>query len=134
MSAALLDTNILIYAFSTDPRNAVAESLLASGCVVSIQGLNEFANVAHRKLNFSWEEVRTAIAAIRTVCPSILPLDADTQMDALSIAEKYRLSYFDSLMLAAGLRGNCEILWSEDMHDGLVIEDKLRIANPFKAG
>ncbi|KQU72922.1 hypothetical protein ASC75_04445 [Aminobacter sp. DSM 101952] len=38
----LLDTNILVYAFTTDPRCATAEKLLAKGCLVSVQGLNEF--------------------------------------------------------------------------------------------
>ena len=43
-----LDTNILAYAFSVDPKSTIAEAILARGCVVGLQGLNEFANVARR--------------------------------------------------------------------------------------
>ena len=44
-----LDTNILIYAFSPDPRSAAAEKLLTGRRLTSVQALNEFANVAGRK-------------------------------------------------------------------------------------
>jgi predicted nucleic acid-binding protein len=45
-----LDSNVLVYAFTTDPRAARAQGLLARGCTISVQGLNEFTNVARRKL------------------------------------------------------------------------------------
>lgn len=49
---AFLDTNVLLYAFAKDdPRNLAAETLL-QGCCIGVQGLNEFANVAKRKLQF----------------------------------------------------------------------------------
>lgn len=59
--AEFLDTNILVYAFTTDPRAAITEQLLGKGCVISIQGLNEFANVARRKPGMSWEETNEAL-------------------------------------------------------------------------
>jgi predicted nucleic acid-binding protein len=127
-----LDSNVLVYGFTSDPRAHKAQELLARGCTASVQGLNEFVNVARRKLGMTWVEVRDALAAIRTLCPTILPIDIDTHTDALQIAERYRLSIFDALMVTAALRVDCRILWSEDMHDGLIVEGRLRVANPFR--
>lgn len=126
-----LDTNILIYAFTSDPRAVIAEQLLASGCVTSVQGLNEFANVARRKLGMSWEEIRDALAAIRTLAKAILPVDLAAHSNALALAERYEFSFFDALMLASALQGGCVTFWSEDMQNGTVINGRLRIANPF---
>jgi predicted nucleic acid-binding protein len=128
-----LDTNIFIYAFSTDPRAAVAERLLSKGCVTSVQALNEFANVARRKLAMSWAEVNEALDVIRTLCPTILPMDIDIHADALVLAERDGLAVFDSLMLAAALRADCGIFWSEDLQHGREIDGRLRIVNPFAA-
>ena len=44
-----LDSNVLVYAFTTDPRAARAQGLLARGCTISVQGLNEFTNVGVRR-------------------------------------------------------------------------------------
>ena len=127
-----LDSNVLVYAFTGDRRAARAQGLLAGGCNISVQGLNEFANVARRKLGMSWTEVRDALTAIRTLCRAILPVDLDTHTDALRVAERYGCGVFDALVIAAALRADCGILWSEDMHDGLVVDYRLRIANPFR--
>jgi predicted nucleic acid-binding protein len=62
-----LDSNVLLYAFTADARAAVAQALLERGSVTSVQGLNEFTNVTRRKLGMSWEEVRAALADIRTL-------------------------------------------------------------------
>ena len=129
-----LDTNVLVYAFTTDARAAQAEVLLGRGCVTSVQALNEFTNVARRKLGMNWVEVRDALASIRRLCRAILPLDVGTHLRALEIAERHGYGIFDSLMLAAALGGDCDILWSEDMQDGVLIDGRLRIANPFRVG
>lgn len=129
----LLDTNILVYAFTSDPRSQQAEQLLAKGCSISVQGLNEFANVAHRKLGMSWAEVGEATTIIRTLSKRVLPLDAETHAEALTQAERNGLSFYDALVVATALRANCTMLWSEDMQHGRVIEDRLQIVNPFAA-
>jgi predicted nucleic acid-binding protein len=132
MSNAFLDSNVLVYAFTTDPRAAAAQRLLEQGCITSVQGLNEFANVARRKLGMTWEDTRDALGAIRALCPVIVSMEIATHIDALLIAERHRLSIFDALMVASALRADCDVMWSEDMHDGLVIDERLRIANPFR--
>lgn len=130
--AEFLDTNILIYAFSTDPKSAIAEELLAKGCATSLLGLNEFVKVAHRKLSMTWAEIRMALASIRLLCPRVLPLDIEGHELALELVEKHRLGFFDALMVSSALRGGCKTFWSEDMHDGLLVDGQLRITNPFR--
>ena len=133
MAGELMDSNVLVYAFTTDSRANVAQALLERGCFVSVQGLNEFANVARRKLGMPWQEVRIALDAIRTVCRDVIPIDTRTHEEGLRIAERYGCTIFDALVIAAALRAGCDILHSEDMHDGMVIDERLRIANPFRA-
>ena len=133
MPGEFLDSNVLVYAFTTDPRAEKAQELLDRGCIVGVQGLNEFVNVARRRLGMKWGEVGEALAAIRTLCPTVLPMDVETHTDALRIAERYGYAIFDALIVASALRANCDVLWSEDMQDGIVIDRRLRIANPFRA-
>jgi predicted nucleic acid-binding protein len=127
-----LDSNVLLYAFTTDRRAERAQELLARGCIISVQGLNEFTSVARRNLGMTWAEVGEALTAIRTLCRAIPPIDIDTHTEALRVAERYGCAIFDALVVAAALRADCRILWSEDMHDGLVVDGRLRIANPFR--
>jgi predicted nucleic acid-binding protein len=127
-----LDTNILVYAFTTDPRAGPAQALLGRRCVTSVQALNEFANVARRNLGMTWQEVRDALAAIRTLCRAILPVDLEIHADGLRIAERYDYAIFDALMIAAALRAGCTVLYSEDMQDGMTIDRRLRIVDPYR--
>lgn len=128
---AALDTNILIYAYADDPRTDVARELLLKGGRVSVQALNEFANVARRKLGLSWEEIEIAVADIVMLCGDPVPLDLDVHLAGRAYAERYTLSLYDGLMIAAAVQADCDVLYSEDMHDGLVVADRLRIVNPF---
>ncbi len=57
---------------------------------------------------------------------------ADTVLQACQIAERYRFSFYDSLIIAAALESNCTIVYSEDLQDGQHIEGRLIIKNPFK--
>jgi predicted nucleic acid-binding protein len=132
MAGGFLDGNVLVYAFTTDERAATAQALLEDRPVISVQGLNEFANVARRKLGMGWEEIREAISALRTLCPTVLTLDVAAHEDALRIAERYGYSMFDALVIASALQAGSDTLWSEDMQDGMLIDGRLRIANPFR--
>jgi len=126
-----VDSNILVYAFAFDERSTAAEALLQRGPVISVQGLNEFANVARRKLGMNWDELRESLVVIRAFCPVILPLNIDTHENALRLAERYGFATFDALIVASALEAECDTLWSEDMQHGMVIDGRLRIANPF---
>jgi len=126
------DTNVVLYLLSADPAKADrAEELLAIGGVISVQVLNEFAAVASRKLGMSWPEIREVLAQIRVVCP-VEPMSVDTHDKALQLAERYGLSPYDALIVAAALLAGSTTLYSEDLQDGLVIERQLTIRNPFK--
>jgi predicted nucleic acid-binding protein len=124
------DTNILLDLLSKDAAKADrSEALLASGGVVSVQVLNEFASVASRKLTMTIAEIREILSTIRAVC-AVMPLDVETHDLGLDIAERHRFSIYDALIVAAAVRAGCTILYTEDLQQGHVIE-KLQIRNPF---
>jgi predicted nucleic acid-binding protein len=129
---AFFDTNILVYIVGQgDERTAKAEALVANGGVVSVQVLNELASVSHRKLGMSWEEIGGALAAIRDLCPSPIPLTLDTHGAGLRIAAKYGFHFYDALVAAAALEAQCTTLYSEDFQDGQLLEGRLTVRNPF---
>jgi predicted nucleic acid-binding protein len=134
MPGEFVDSNVLVYAFTVDRRAAAAQAVLERGCATSVQGLNEFTNVARRKLGMTWEEVREALAVIRVLCRAILPLDIEMHNDALRLAERYRYAIYDAVIVAAALRAGCDTLWSQDLQHGVVIDGMLRVADPFRGG
>ena len=128
-----LDTNILIYAAAKqDLRSARARELIRSRCLISVQVLNEFTSVAHRKLKRPWREIGTALNAIRTLCLPPLPITVDTHRHAIRIAERTGYSFYDCLILASALEGRCDTVYSEDMQHGQYVENALTIVNPFR--
>jgi predicted nucleic acid-binding protein len=133
MSAdAFFDSNVLIYAMvSGDPRRERAQELVAQGGAISVQVLNEFVSVARRKMSMPWQGVFDALNAVRMLFPSPVPITIDTHIEALSISERYGYRIYDALIVASALEARCTILYSEDMQDGQVIDDRLTIRNPF---
>ncbi len=131
MTAPLLDTNILVYAFTNDARAAKAQEILSRPFVLSVQALNEFANVARRKIGMTWAEVQSATDDISRLALSIQPIDRECNSRALDLVMRFNLSIYDALMIAAALQANCEEIFSEDMQHGLVIDGMLTISNPF---
>jgi predicted nucleic acid-binding protein len=133
MSAAdFFDTNVLLHLLSADPAKADrAEQLLATGGQVSVQVLNEFASVAARKLAMRIAEIKVILSTIRLIC-TVKPLDVATHELGLDLAERYRYSIYDCLILSAALRAGCSTLYSEDLQHGQRI-DRLTIVNPFRS-
>lgn len=127
-----LDTNVLVYAaLQPDPRSERARDLLAAGGIVSVQVLNEFTNVASRKLRRPWHEIAEAIRLIELVCPDIRPVTTATHGLALRLAERTGYAFYDALILAAALEAGCDMLLTEDMQASQVIDGRLTIRNPF---
>ena len=123
---------MLIYAVTqNDPRTARAEELLASGGVVSVQVLNEFAAVARRKLQMPWTEVGEAVQAFLVLCPSPISITLDIHESARTIAAKLGCNIYDALVVAAAIEAGCATLYSEDFQDGQVIEGQLTVRNLF---
>jgi predicted nucleic acid-binding protein len=134
MSAAdtFFDTNVLLYLVSGDAVKADrAEELLTNGGSISVQVLNEFASVATRRYGVEIEKIREVLSVIRAVC-SIKPLDVETHELGLELAERYRYSIYDSMIVAAALRAGCSTLFSEDLQDGQKM-GTLTIRNPCLA-
>jgi predicted nucleic acid-binding protein len=128
---AFLDTNIIVYAFSSnDARRNKAEALLRAGGIISVQVLNEFVNVSRRKVRRDWEEIQDALTVLKTLLAPAQAVTIETHDTAIGIARKYAFGFYDALIVAAALRAGCSLLYSEDLHSGQAIE-RLMIRNPF---
>ncbi len=128
---AFFDSNVLLYAISSDLRKAQrAEALSSDGGVVSVQVLNEFANVARRKHATPWDRIHRSLTSIRMLF-EVEPLTLDVHERGLRIAETLKFNIFHSLLLAAALKAECDVFWSEDMQHGQALEGRLTIRNPF---
>jgi predicted nucleic acid-binding protein len=132
MAGRFVDTNVLIYLASGDARRADrAEDVLSQGGTISVQVLNEIANVLRRKMQMSWSETRLFLDMIGALL-TVEPVTRATHETGLQVSERYGLSIYDAMIVSAALMADCDTLLSEDMQDGLVIDDRLRIVNPFR--
>lgn len=128
-----LDSNILIYLASGDAAKADrAEQLLRDGGIVSVQVLNEIANVALRKMKLSWPDIRDFISRIRDLL-TVISVTEPIHESGLRLAERYRFGIYDGMIVAAALEAGCDVVLSEDLQHGLEVEGRLRIVNPFRA-
>lgn len=135
MSAAdaFFDTSVLLYLASSEAGKADrVEELLARRGVISVQVLNEFTAVATRKLGLSFAEVREILETVRTVCETD-PLTVETHDRGIRVAERYRFSLYDSMIVGSALLAGCRTLYSEDLQHGQVIDDQLTVIDPFTA-
>ena len=133
MPGSFLDTNVLVYLASGDPEKADrAERIVAAGGWISVQVLNELVHVARRKLRLSWPETCEFLSLIRGLL-SVRPLTIEIHDAGLALAQRCNVSTYDAMILAAALDADCDVLWTEDMQNGLVIDGRLRIADPFRA-
>jgi predicted nucleic acid-binding protein len=134
MPGSFFDTNILIYLASDDAAKADrAEAIVREGGTISVQVLNEVANVARRKMQLSWQETRGFLSSLRELL-TVHPITVDTHELGLTLAERYHLGIYDALIAASALLAECDRLWSEDMQDGMAIDKRLRVVNPFASG
>jgi predicted nucleic acid-binding protein len=132
MPGSFFDTNVLLYVASADPAKADrAEKLIGDGGTISVQVLNEIANVARRKMGMSWPETHAFLSMVRGLLP-VQAMTLEVHETGLALAERYGLSIYDAMIAAAALHADCDTLWSEDMQDGMAIEGRLRIASPFR--
>jgi predicted nucleic acid-binding protein len=131
MAGRFVDTNVLLYLASGDPQKADrAEAVLAQGATISVQVLNETANVLRRKMPMSWPDTHVFLDMIKALL-TVEPVTVATHEMGLAVSERYGLSIYDAMIIAAAMMADCDTLLSEEMQDGLVIGDRLRIVNPF---
>jgi predicted nucleic acid-binding protein len=131
MPGSFFDTNTLLY-LASDTREKAdrTERLIADGGTISVQVLNEIANVARRKMRVSWAEIRGLSAMLRGLL-TVVPVTIETHEVGIALAERHGFSTYDAMIVAAALVSGCDTLWSEDMQHGLVADNRLRIVNPF---
>ena len=129
-----IDTNILIYAFTADePTKQETALKFLNDClpVISTQVVKEFSNVLLKKTSIGLKAIRETINEITDVA-DVVNEDIGLIFTAFDIHERYKFSFYDSLIVAAAMKSRCKALLSEDMQDGLVIDETLKIVNPFK--
>jgi predicted nucleic acid-binding protein len=126
-----VDTNMVLYALGKDERKkAIARAVLATQPLLSSQVINESVNVCLRRFKFTREQAYR-FAEVVMQKTSVLPVDESTIRKSAEIALRYQFSNWDSLIIAAALLADCAVLYSEDMQNGQLIENKLLIINPF---
>ncbi|MET0221396.1 MAG: PIN domain-containing protein [Tardiphaga sp.] len=128
---AIFDSNVVLYlALSSGPKSLRAGSLMAQGGAISVQVLNECANVLRTKQSQLWSEVYAFLYGLRMRF-KLHPVTVDLHQNGLHLAERYGFAVYDSFIVAAALAAGCDTLWSEDMQDGMVADGRLTITNPF---
>jgi predicted nucleic acid-binding protein len=131
MPGSFLDSNIVLYLASEDLLKADrAQELVAEGGTISVQVLNEIANISRRKMGLSWAETRNFLLMIRGLL-QVEPITIEIHDVGISLAERYQLSVYDSMIVSAALSAECDTLLSEDLQNGLLINGRLRVLNPF---
>jgi len=129
-----IDTNIWLYAFieGKEPEKTKKSRQVILDCqpVVSPQIINEVCVNLIKKAQFDEEPIRQLIDAYYEKY-EIMDLDQSTLLVASQLRQRYSLSFWDSLVIASALQAQVEILYSEDIQHGLIIEDSLKIINPF---
>jgi predicted nucleic acid-binding protein len=132
MPGNFIDTNVLVYLASGEPEKAdQAERVLSQGGTISVQVLNELANVARRKMKLSWEETNEWLSTLRRLL-TVVPLTVESHDVGVRLAQRYQLSIYDAMIVASALEAGCDTLWTEDLHGGAVFDDSLRVVSPFK--
>jgi predicted nucleic acid-binding protein len=132
-----IDTNILVYADSTDEPHkqriaiALLKHLRFQGLgVLSTQVLNEYIQVGLRKLGLTHSHVREQVHCYRQM--DVANVTPDTIDMALDLHAKHALSYWDALILASAHISGCALLLTEDMGSGEVLAG-VQLLNPFAA-
>ncbi len=134
-----IDTNIFVYTFdyrakkkNRISRNLISKALKEYNGVISFQVIQEFINAIAKKVdkeitsNDIIKYVEVVLSQLLEVFPSI-----DLYKSAIDIKERWQLSFYDSLIIAAALEANCNILYTEDLQHGLKVYE-LEVVNPFK--
>ena len=103
---------------------------MSVGGIVSVQVLNEFADVATQRLKFSWGAVESGLGAIVALCGPPVPLDYETHLRAVALSTRHGFRIYDSLILASAERAGCSTLYSEDLQHGQTI-GSMKVVNPF---
>ena len=132
-----LDTNIFVYTFDANSQKRkralqlIRRAADTGEGIISYQVVQEFFNVALRRFPKPMSVAEAEQYLIAVFRPLLaVQSSSGLYLEGLRIADRYRLSWYDSLIVAAALESNCDTLYSEDLSDGQQI-DGVRIENPF---
>ena len=129
-----LDSNIILYSYSKTEveKKSIANNLIFSfnNILISNQVINEVVNILYKKFKLSSKSIESVMLEIDNNF-RIVNFSLTTQIEAIKIKEKYKLQYYDSLILATALENDCTTLYSEDMQHNQIIENRIKIINPF---
>jgi len=132
-----VDTNVLIYAhdLSAGPKNTDAQELMQKlwqsrdGCL-SVQVLQEFyVNITQKVVKPLASEVAAQIIADLSVWLVHRP-GAEDVLDAIRLQSRYRISFWDAMIVASAIQLGCLTIWSEDLNPGQVY-DQVTVLSPF---
>lgn len=132
-----VDSNVWIYALVLRPgeedRHHCARNLVDAPVrrTISEQVIAEVSFNLLRKAGMSDDRLLPVVESFYTRCRVITP-HLGIHRSAQVLRKRYQLSYWDSLIVAAALDSDCATLYSEDMHHGLLVDNRLTIINPFK--
>jgi len=131
-----IDSNIWLYLFLQDDNEKyktteeyLLRNNLNSTFIITYQVINEVANIL-LKNNFTEAKIRENIEYLFKVC-TLQELSKEILLIASSVREKHSISFWDSIIIGSALFAKCDILVSEDMQDGLLIDNQLLIKNIF---
>jgi len=130
-----IDSNIWLYAFMQDDSNKKekAISLISkSNIILSTQVINEVCFNLLKKADYSEIDLQSMINNINRRYQVTL-IDEKVILKASQIRMNYNISFWDSFIISSALDNDCGILYSEDMHHNLKIEDKMIVKNPFQS-
>lgn len=127
-----VDTNILVYLHDTNnlSKRSIAVSILFQKPKIPSQVILEYLNVTRKLLPLTKENLLVQAIRLFGRC-EVINVTMSTLQLAAELVRKYRFQLFDSIIVAASLESNCEVLYSEDMQHGLVVNGTLTIVNPF---
>ena len=127
-----LDRNVLIYAFADqdDFRKSIAKEIISKCNIISLQAVNETVCVLFKKFNFPKEQLEQVVQFLKEQF-IISSLTVNTLEQTISLSKKYNFSFWDGMMIAAALENHCSIVYTEDLHHNQLIENRLKIINPF---
>jgi len=132
MNETFVDSNICIYGFdeSNPKKQEIAFAILEQMPVLSSQVLIETYNASFRKLKLDATVCEENISILLDIT-LLFKMDEKAFCKAFALQHKYYLSFLDALIVASALDAGCNILYSEDMQHGLLVNNSLRIINPF---
>jgi predicted nucleic acid-binding protein len=128
-----IDTNILVYFVSDDEnKKRIARDILLKENinVISSQIITEFVSITRKKKILPPQDVIHYANEFMDIFEFVL-IDRETIKLSFDIFKRYKLSSWDSLVIASALENDCKILYSEDMQHNLLIDNRLRNVNPF---